>query len=297
MCSSDLGKTTLFNVITGAHQKVGNWPGVTVEKKTGRFMLEKETVELVDLPGIYSLEQDYMGLDEQIARDFLHNNSLDLIINIVDASNLERNLILTQQLLDRDVPVIVVLNMLDVARQQGVEIDAMTLEGRLGVPVAPMIASKSEGIEHLKAHITLELLEQPEHGERQVLNGRGAENASELLMRRWERSRTLTDGVVEVVPVTHHFTEQIDRWVLNRWLGIPFFLLMMYLMFTIAINAGAVFIDFFDILFGAVLVDGVRWLLSGLGMPEWIIVLAADGLGGGIQLVATFIPVIGFLYL
>ena len=100
-----------------------------------------------------------------------------------------------------------------------------------------------------------------------------------------------------MTPVEHSLTEQIDRWVLNRWLGIPFFLFMMYAMFTVAISFGAVFIDFFDILFGVVFVDSSRWLLTWSGFPEWLVVLLADGLGSGIQLVATFIPVIGFLFL
>ncbi|MDP4640541.1 MAG: ferrous iron transport protein B, partial [Pseudomonadales bacterium] len=119
----------------------------------------------------------------------------------------------------------------------------------------------------------------------------------EKLIRRYHKARQMVDGVVQMNLVEHTLTEQIDRWVLNRWLGIPVFLLMMYLMFTIAINFGAVFIDFFDILFGAVFVDSSRWLLVSMGLPEWLVVLLADGLGGGIQLVATFIPVIGFLFL
>jgi ferrous iron transport protein B len=109
------GKTTLFNLLTGARQKVGNWPGVTVEKKFGYFQLQQDRIELVDLPGIYSLEQEYQGIDEQIARDYLQQDEIHLIINIIDASNLERSLVLTQQLREMEIPVIVVLNMLDVA--------------------------------------------------------------------------------------------------------------------------------------------------------------------------------------
>ena len=101
------GKTTLFNDLTGAHQKVGNWPGVTVEKKTGTMTLDGQVVEVVDLPGIYSLEQDYLGLDEQVARDFLRHENIDLVINILDATNLERNLVLTQQLLEINSNVLI----------------------------------------------------------------------------------------------------------------------------------------------------------------------------------------------
>ncbi|MFZ8977179.1 MAG: FeoB small GTPase domain-containing protein, partial [Pseudohongiellaceae bacterium] len=121
------GKTTLFNLLTGARQKVGNWPGVTVEKKFGYCMLEGQQAELIDLPGIYSLEQEYQGVDEQISCDFLANNEAQLIINLIDASNLERGLVLTQQLSELGVPIIVVLNMLDVAEQHGIAVDPQKL--------------------------------------------------------------------------------------------------------------------------------------------------------------------------
>ena len=298
------GKTTLFNDLTGAHQKVGNWPGVTVEKKTGTMTLDGQVVEVVDLPGIYSLEQDYLGLDEQVARDFLRHENIDLVINILDATNLERNLVLTQQLLEINSNVLIALNMLDVARQNGVEIDVAGLSAKLGLPVAPIVASRGTGIASLLAQVR-EMLAQ----ERKRLPASEALAATtaamaadvnapgEKLIRRYHKARQMVDGVVQMNLVEHTLTEQIDRWVLNRWLGIPVFLLMMYLMFTIAINFGAVFIDFFDILFGAVFVDSSRWLLVSMGLPEWLVVLLADGLGGGIQLVATFIPVIGFLFL
>ncbi|MDP7576561.1 MAG: FeoB small GTPase domain-containing protein, partial [Pseudomonadales bacterium] len=290
------GKTTLFNDLTGAHQKVGNWPGVTVEQKTGTFMLDATQVQLVDLPGIYSLEQDYLGIDERIAKDFISGSEVDFVINIVDASNLERNLVLTQQLLERNHNVIVALNMLDVAQQQGIELDAVQLSRNLDVPVAPLVASTGEGIEDFRELLAFKLSETPQDVE--VLpSDSDAATTAEKLIRRYHRAQALVDGVMEVTPIKHSLTASIDRWVLNRWLGIPFFLLMMYLMFTIAVNVGAVFIDFFDILFGAIFVDGFRWLLEEVSTPQWIIVLLTDGLGGGIQLVATFIPVIGFLFL
>jgi ferrous iron transport protein B len=143
------GKTTLFNVLTGANQKVGNWPGVTVEKKFGYFKLENESIELVDLPGIYSLEQDYSGIDEKIAQDYLEQDAIDLIINIVDATNLERILVLTQQLMDRDVPMLLVMNMLDVAQQQGITVSTKMLADKLQLPVIEMIASQKRGVDEL----------------------------------------------------------------------------------------------------------------------------------------------------
>ena len=144
------GKTTLFNLLTGANQKVGNWPGVTVEKKFGYFELENQSIELVDLPGIYSLEQGYSGIDEKIAQDFLEQSDISLIINIVDATNLERSLVLTQQLMERGVPMLLVINMLDVARQQGITVSTDKLAQKLQLPIIEMIASQKHGIDELR---------------------------------------------------------------------------------------------------------------------------------------------------
>jgi len=287
------GKTTLFNALTGAHQRVGNWPGVTVEKKSGEFKVDGVELELVDLPGIYSLEQTHLGLDEQIAKDYLDGNEAKCIVNIIDASNIERNLVLTQQLLEQNVNVIVALNMLDVAKQQGTVVDVVKLSEKLGVPVVPIIASTGQGVPELRQLLSDQI---DVVTEKKPVPSGDFTNVSEKLVRRYHTSKALVDGVVEVTPMTHTLTEQIDRWALNRWLGVPCFLLVMYLMFTVAINMGAVFIDFFDILFGAVFVDASTALLEQIGTPRWIVVLLANGLGGGIQLVATFIPVIGFLF-
>jgi ferrous iron transport protein B len=289
------GKTTVFNLLTGARQKVGNWPGVTVEKKTGHFKHEDEEFELVDLPGVYSLEQIYQGLDEKIAKDFVEEGEADLVINLIDATNLERSLVLTQQLAEQGTPYITVLNMLDVAKQQGLSIHPEKLEQQLGVPVISMIASKQTGLKELKAALSAAQSTAPKQPPKTQADQTSA--TEDPILQRYHRSRQLTNGVVEVSPTHDSLSERVDNVVLNRWLGVPFFLLMIYLMFTFAVNLGAVFIDFFDILFAAVLVDGSTWLLTMVSAPPLIITLVAQGLGGGITLVATFIPVIGFLYL
>ncbi len=301
------GKTTLFNQLTGAHQKVGNWPGVTVERKEGAFELStdlnfdlslKETstsIELVDLPGVYSFEQTQMGMDEQIARTYLKQESPDLILNVVDASNLERNLLLTAQLSDLNIPIILVINMMDVAQAQGIEIDIKTLSERLGIKAIAIVAAKGEGIEKLKKAISI-ILNKAEKTQN-IFSPPIATDASEATLERFKTIHALTQGLIKTKPLLNTTTNKIDAVVLNRWLGIPIFLFMMYLMFTLAINLGAVFIDFFDILFGALFVDGVKEIMLAISAPEWLTVIIADGLGGGIQLVATFVPVIGFLYL
>jgi len=285
------GKTTLFNALTGSHQKVGNWPGVTVEKKSGSFRHEGRECEIVDLPGIYSLEQEYLGLDEEIAREHLNSDEFDVIINIIDASNLQRNLILTQQVLELGHPTLVAVNMMDIAEQEGLSIDIDSLHQELGVFVTPVVASRQNGLDALLTGLLA--AERPQDPEKL----HSSEFVSDKIVKRYQRAGDIVGGVVQMAPVEHTLTEQLDRWVLNRWLGVPIFLLMMYLMFTVAINFGAVFIDFFDILFGTFVVDLPRWALESVGAPAWLIVLLADGLGGGIQLVATFIPVIGGLYL
>ncbi|RJQ85937.1 MAG: Fe(2+) transporter permease subunit FeoB [Desulfobacteraceae bacterium] len=142
------GKTTLFNAMTGARQRVGNWPGVTVERKSGEYLHDGKKVELVDLPGIYSLSA--ASLDEAVARDYILSGEADLIVNIVDGSNLERNLYLTLQLLEMNVPLVLALNMMDMARERRIEIDVPGLARRLGCPVVPLVAARNEGIGLLK---------------------------------------------------------------------------------------------------------------------------------------------------
>jgi len=294
------GKTTLFNILTGANQKVGNWPGVTVEKKFGGFRLGDHEIELVDLPGIYSLEQTSQGIDEKIAQNYLLNNEVDLVINIIDATNLERSLVLTQQLLEQDSPVLIVLNMLDVAEQQGININTSRLAEKLANPIIPIVASRKRGLKELLQQLQSMLDERVTDSDQtghtpaiEIAESSGEER----LLQRYHRSRQLVNGVVEVMPTHDSMSEKIDAVLINRWLGFPVFLLMIYLMFTVAVNLGAVFIDFFDILFGAILIDGTTWVLEQISAPALIITLLAQGLGGGITLVATFIPVIAFLYL
>ncbi|MFP4240187.1 MAG: Fe(2+) transporter permease subunit FeoB [Rhodosalinus sp.] len=353
------GKTTLFNALTGTRQRVGNWPGVTVERKVGRAVIDGVEIELVDLPGTYSLEaaDDGLSVDERIARDYVAAGEADLIVNIVDASNLERNLYLTSQLLEMRVPTVVALNMLDAAAENGVEIDVAKLSDRLDCPVAPLVAASGTGVPELR-RLILEAarakrvssveIPYPEpvtealDALAQTVGARGAtgfdprwlairllegdtpaaETAGPAVAAEAEAARgrveqalgedidivladarytfvgQLLDGVLRRKRVmTRSLSDRIDRVVLNRALGIPIFLLAMHLMFMFTINVGGAFIDAFDIIAGAIAVDGVAALMGGLAAPEWLTVLLADGIGGGIQVVATFVPIIAFLFL
>ena len=354
------GKTTLFNVLTGSRQHVGNWPGVTVEKKTGEYSHAGKLIKLVDLPGTYSLEaaDDQVSLDEKVARDYVASREADLIINIVDASNIERNLYLTSQLIEMRVPMILVLNMMDTVKQRGVKIDCEFLAEQLCCPVIPITASTKEGISYLKTQVNNAANSKPIPSAH-IMYADALEKAISKITPdlitiaaqyrcdlRWLAVRLLEDdtlakqyagskyipivtqlqrkvefeteddidilaadarygfvngliqkSVCRINEVSRHTTEKIDHIVLNRYLGIPVFLLVMYAMFMFTINIGTAFVDFFDQSVGAILVDGLRLVLTVIDFPEWLVVLITQGVGGGIQVVASFIPIIGFLFM
>jgi small GTP-binding protein len=141
------GKSTVFNNLTGARQHVGNWPGVTVEKKEGFSTFQGRRIKVVDLPGVYSLTA--YSLDEVIARDFVVNENPDVVVDVVDASNLERNLYLTVQFLEMKVKLVVALNMMDIAESRGYRIGVPALSALLGAPVVPLVAARNQGTREL----------------------------------------------------------------------------------------------------------------------------------------------------
>jgi len=144
----NVGKSVIFNNLTGLKQHVGNWPGVTVEKKVGSFEYNDKKIEIIDLPGTYSLTS--RTLDEKIARDFIIDEKPDVVLDIVDAANIERNLYLTLLLMEAECNLVVVLNQIDIAEKNGIEIDSKKLSQYLGVPVIPTIATEKKGMEELK---------------------------------------------------------------------------------------------------------------------------------------------------
>lgn len=347
------GKTTLFNGLTGAKQQVGNWAGVTIEKKTGKYTHSGDDFYLTDLPGIYALDSgnDGNSIDESIASRAVLTHPADLIINVVDATCLERSLYMTLQLRELGRPMVIVLNKMDALKRERQTINIKLLEKELGCPVFAISAnSKSQvqafkerlhkvlvqgvaldelelnyGIEFEQAIEKIECMFKNQvevasrslairalENDRLVLNSL-AQNESEEVVTERARLELDVDLIVADVKYTylhtlttkvrktegklsHNFTEKVDRVILNKWVGVPFFFVVMYLMFMFSINIGSAFIDFFDIGVGALLVDGGHYLLDD-HLPVWLVTLVADGLGGGVQTVATFIPVIACLYL
>jgi ferrous iron transport protein B len=348
------GKTALFNALTGIRQKTGNWPGVTVDRKEGLFSIDNNEFRLVDLPGVYSL--DASSLDEQVSRDYLLSGESRVLLNVVDSSNLERNLYFTVQLLEMGLPIVIALNMMDVARKQGINIDVDELSRQLGCPVIPIVATTGEGIDELKQALqntanqadTVNTFTMPLSGDLEkavaevestlnddnyALNTRWValkmlEGDDALLESASSESRTLVETYQERIEATHdddadiyiaearynyahsisqavmtqqgkvvsRVSDRLDKIFLHRFWGIPIFLFIMYLMFMFTINFGGAFIDVFDGVAGAIFVDGFGAVLERIHSPTWLNVLLASGIGGGIQVVATFIPIIACLY-
>jgi ferrous iron transport protein B len=350
------GKTTLFNALTGTKQHVGNWPGVTVDRKSGEYTHGGKKIEVVDLPGIYSLSA--ASLDEEVARDYILSGEAELIVNIIDASNLERNLYLTVQLLEMQVPMVMALNMMDTARERRIDIDIQLLSRQLGCPVVSLVASQGKGVNELRDEINrcaqaksvselqvmypaeiqeavdelvplvrnaalykkmnaryaaVKLLESDEWiaslVSREALKARGEHQKKIEAKLEEETDILLADsryGLInwltqEAVKKRHRvgktLSDKIDGVVLNRAMGIPIFLVAMYLMFIVTINIGGAFIDFFDIFAGTIFVEGFDGLLKAMEAPEWLTAIIAGGVGGGIRTIATFIPPIGFMFL
>ena len=347
------GKTALFNALTGARQRVGNWPGVTVEKKEGYFELGDRQIRLVDLPGTYALFAN--AEDERAAVDYLLSREASLIINIVDATNLERNLFLTSQLADMKIPMVIAVNMMDIAENRGIQLDLDELSDFYGVPCIPLSAVSEKSVTNFISQMG-HVLASPMPLPKQMVYGDKVEEAVKVLEPKVAPVAKLLDAdsrwvslmylgnqksyadkfaeagvkfdkaeVVKILgeepefamaenrySIAHSvagkaivekrskktFSDKLDAVLLNRWAALPIFLVIMYLVFWIAVTIGSAFIDFFDVLFGAIFVDGLGYLLTDvLHAPGFVSAILADGIGAGIQTVSTFIPVIFFMFL
>ncbi|WP_407456382.1 ferrous iron transport protein B [Fibrobacter sp.] len=347
------GKTALFNALTGARQHVGNWPGVTVEKKEGYFELGDRQIRLVDLPGTYALFAN--AEDERAAVDYLLSREASLIINIVDATNLERNLFLTSQLADMKIPMVIAVNMMDIAENRGIQLDLDELSDFYGVPCIPLSAVSEKSVTNFISQMG-HVLASPMPLPKQMVYGDKVEEAVKVLEPKVAPVAKLLDAdarwvslmylgnqksyadkfaeagvkldkaeVVKILgeepefamaenrySISHEvagkaivsarakktFSDKLDAVLLNRWAALPIFLVIMYLVFWIAVTIGSAFIDFFDVLFGAIFVDGLGYVLGDvLGCPSFVTAVLADGIGAGIQTVSTFIPVIFFMFL
>lgn len=350
------GKTTLFNNLTGQSQYVGNWPGVTVEKKEGKLRSNKE-IHIIDLPGIYSLSP--YTPEEIVSRDYLLHQSPGVILNLVDATNLERNLYLTTQLLEIGVPVVVALNMMDIVKKRGDSVDSAALAKNLGCPVMEISALKGEGLDKAiqvavekaqagaytppnhkfesavesalqeiegmlgsevpgsqKRWYAVKLFEHDEKAmedlklsakektriddiSKTVENEYDDESESIITTQRYDWIAKIIKGSVHKTNVGLSPSDKIDRIVTNRWLALPIFVIIMFVVYFISVSTvGAVVTDFTnDVLFGEWIQPAVEGWLGGIGAAEWLISLVVNGIIGGVGAVLGFVPQMVVLFL
>jgi ferrous iron transport protein B len=364
------GKTSLFNRLTGSRASVGNWPGVTVERKEGLMRVGGEELTIVDLPGIYSLGA--ASVDEQIAAEFILRDRPDVAVVVVDASNLERSLYLVVQLLEMGQPAVVALNMVDAANSRGIQVDVTALERLLGVPVVPTVATSGEGVEGLKTRVAARLaalrgegsfgegrrdfvvpygervervlrrleealsglgitfpgasprlaavklaegdtlflsalaknLHAPEFEE--VLQGESDRLEKELgydlqtavIERRWGfLSGVAAEAVRRDLSIAERLSlsDRIDRVVTHRLLGLPLFLGITWLVFTLTYLLGDPAADFLDGAIGS-LGEWLGGVLASMGAPPLLQSFVMDGVVGGVGSVVVFFPHIFLLF-
>ncbi len=358
------GKTTLFNALTGSTAKVGNWPGVTVDRKEGLYKKLDQPVSIIDLPGIYSLSP--YTPEEVVARNYVVDENPDLIINIIDGTNLERNLYLTTQLLETDRPILLALNMIDLVRRDGTKIDAEALANKLGVAVFPISAltgdgipemmkaayelaqkprqgvsvltgaSIGEGLVKIEAMLRANSIEHPVFHAVKVMEGDKLEIAhlSPDIKEKIEQVKTsvplreelegdfeaaiadarysyITDSLKDILVRNKNSmdltaSDKIDKILTDKWLGIPIFLLFMYLVFHLTFSESIFGIEIpspgvwlqglTEDLVGAVS-DAVSGFLEANGAAEWTKGLVIDGVIGGVGAVISFLPQILMLFL
>ena len=339
------GKTTLFNALTGSNQFVGNWPGVTVEKKEGKLKGHKD-VTIMDLPGIYSLSP--YTLEEVVARNYLINERPDAILNIVDGTNIERNLYLSTQLMELGIPVIMAVNMMDLVKKSGDQIHIDKLSKKLGCEVVEISALKGTGImaaaekaieaaKQKAAALVHEFSKEAEDIIRKAEEKLGSDIPEE--QKRFfaikllekddkiaEQMKQKADVSVEIKEMEDAFdddtesiitneryvyissiidacytknkkrtmstSDKIDKWVTNRWLALPIFALVMFIVYYVSVTTvGAILTDWTnDTLFAEWIVPGVQSALESVNCADWLTSLIADGVVSGVGAVLGFVP-------
>ena len=349
------GKTTMFNALTGANQYVGNWPGVTVEKKEGKLKNQKD-VTVTDLPGIYSLSP--YTLEEVVSRDYLLKEKPDVIIDLVDATNIERNLYLATQLLEIGIPVVIALNMVDLLKKNNIHINVKGLSSALGCPIVETSALKGTGLKEVvdeaikcanQHRVPSKQMEFPKAVEKAVneIEGFVPANISEE-NKRWyavkllERDSKVKEGLnlpasaqskieeiasnlekaedddTESIVTDGRYqyiqkvvsanvkrsgnkmtvSDKIDRIVTNRILGLPIFILTMFIVYYVSVTTvGTMVTDWTNDSFVGTIQGVVADGLSGVGVADWLVSLVSDGIIGGLGAVLGFVPQMAILFL
>ena len=277
----NVGKTTVFNLLTGSKQYVGNWPGVTIERKEG-FL--SNDIKVIDLPGIYAM--DTFSNEEKVSKDFLENGNVDIILNVVDASNLSRNLYLTTQLMKFNKPIIILLNMLDVAESKGINIDIPSLEKELGISIVPIVAKKKEGLENISKDINLEL--------KKSINYK--KDFGDETQTYQEIEKILSKSINIDVKAKETLSDKIDNIVLNPILAYPIFIGALFLLFKFTFDwVGGPLQGLTQTLINNYIATPVDALLTN--SSPWFHSLIVDGIIGGLGGALPFFPLICVLFL
>ncbi|WP_290770848.1 ferrous iron transport protein B [Anaerofustis sp.] len=351
------GKTTMFNSLTGSNQYVGNWPGVTVEKKEGKLKSrKKDEVIITDLPGIYSLSP--YTLEEVVSRDYLLNENPDVIIDLVDATNIERNLYLTTQLIETGIPVVVALNMADLIDKRGMKIDTKRLSMLLGCPIVETSALKRTGLSELIDEAVKVAKQKNVKLPDEIFSGELESAIKEVLeylpksvsedKKRWYAVKLLENDnkVVESIHVSAEgsqviennrkeleekhdddmesivtderykfiqkivkttvkkgkekltVSDKIDKIVTNRFLGIPIFIAVMFIVYYISVTTiGTLVTNWTNDVFVVAIQDFVGGILTSIGTGDVVYSLVVDGIIGGVGAVLGFVPQMAILFL
>ena len=300
------GKSTIFNELTGARQKIGNWPGVTVDKKVGYVRHNEKDIMIVDLPGTYSINA--RSPEEKIVIDYLMENRTDLVVDVVDSSNIERNLFLTLQLLEKGIPLIIDLNMQDEAKKRGIKIDVKKLEKFLGFPVLLTVARDGKSLKNMLnvfTSISMEGYGATPQLQSHIDKVKEIESTVTDEKARQEqiielRYAFIDDILKESVTFSNVGTttsEKIDHVLANGVLAIPAFLLIMYAVFQITFEwIGQPIADFVDELVNDQFLGWASDTLADAEVADWMQSLICDGIISGVGSVITFVPLIFILF-
>lgn len=288
------GKTTLFNCLTGMNAKIGNWPGVTIEKKLGTIKGTKH--EITDLPGIYSLSP--YSAEEEVSRNFVFNENPDVIINIVDATCLERSLFLTTQLLESNCKVIVALNMADKLEEKGLSIDEKKMEEMLGTKVIKISALKETGLEELIKEIDKPIKRKenkviPEY----LSKDYDIEKYEEIVNQKYSFISRVVETCIKKKKRPEAISDRLDKIFLNRWLAFPIFIIIMFLIYYLSVGiVGNFTVDLVGDAVGS-FGEWVGSLMENIGLSEWLNSLVVDGIISGVGAVLGFVPQLIILFL
>ena len=276
----NVGKTTVFNLLTGSNQYVGNWPGVTIEKKEG-FL--SDNIKIVDLPGIYAM--DTFSNEEKVSKEFLENGNVDVIVNVVDASNLDRNLYLTTQLMKYNKPIVILLNMIDLAEAKGIKLDYDKLGQNLNITVIPIVAKKKTGLKDIENVIVNASKSKTNYS---INFGNETETYKKL-------EEIISDATIVPPSKKESISDRLDNILLNPILAYPIFIGILLLLFKFTFDwVGGPLQEWLGGAIEAYVMTPVDDLLANSSV--WFKSLIVDGVLGGVAGTLPFFPLIFTLF-